>query len=112
MTTTENLSASITTFYELMDGTDKAPAVDLFTTDATVTDNGRTYRGRDELLEWLRGEASAYTYTSTWVAADETEGVAVIDILLEGDFPGGRVQLRYTFDLAPDGLIRDLTIAA
>jgi hypothetical protein len=46
------------------------------------------------------------------VAADEADGVAVIDILLEGDFPGGRVQLRYTFDLAPDGLIRELTIAA
>lgn len=112
MTMTDNLSSSITTFYELMDGTDKALTVDVFTADATVMDNGRTYHGREELLEWLRGEASEYTYTSTWVAADETDGVAVIDILLEGDFPGGRVQLRYTFDLAPDGLIRELTIAA
>jgi hypothetical protein len=112
MTTTDNLSPSIRTFFELMDGTDKSLAVDVLTTDAVVTDDGRTHRGRDEILEWLRGEASAWTYTSTWVAADETDGVAVIDILLEGDFPGGRVQLRYTFDLAPDGLIRELTIAA
>jgi hypothetical protein len=109
---TDTLSPSITTFFELMDGPDKTLAVDVLTPDAVVTDDGRTHRGRDEILEWLRGEASAYTYTSTWVAADETDGVAVVDILIEGDFPGGRVQLRYTFHLASDGLIRELTIAA
>jgi hypothetical protein len=109
--TTTNLSPIITRYFELMDRADKALAVETFAPDAVVTDNGQTYRGREELLEWLRGEASAWTYTSTWVASEENDGVAMIDILLEGDFPGGRVQLRYTFRLASDGLIRELTIA-
>jgi hypothetical protein len=95
-----------------MERSDKTVAIDVFTPDATVTDNDRTHVGREAILAWLRGEASDYSFTSTRIAASETDNVTIVDILLEGDFPGNRVQLRYTFDLAPGGLIRKLDIAA
>jgi hypothetical protein len=77
-----------------------------------VTDDGRTYRGRDAILGWLTGPASEYTTTSTWLSAEQSDTTAVVVILIEGDFPGGRVELRYRFEHEPDGFIRALNITA
>jgi hypothetical protein len=110
--TQSTLSSSVSTFFELMNGTDKSHAIGAFTDDASVTDNGHTYEGRDAIRDWLSGEASAYSYTSTRLGWSETDGSVIVDILIEGNFPGGSARLRYTFDLTTDGLIRELTIVA
>lgn len=110
--TNTSLSPSVTRYIDLADGDDKTRAIDVFSDDAVVTDDGRTFVGRDAVLDWLGGAASEFTYTSTTVSASETDGIAVVERLIEGDFPGGRVQLTHTFELAPDGLIRVLRIEA
>lgn len=38
-----------TWYFELMDGPDKTRVADVFTGDATVLDDGHTYRGRAEI---------------------------------------------------------------
>ncbi|RUR01916.1 nuclear transport factor 2 family protein [Labedella endophytica] len=110
--TTTHLSPTIALFFDLMEGPDKTRTIDLFAPGAVVTDDGRTYADREAILGWLGRTAGEFSYTSTLLAAEESDGVAMVDRLLEGDFPGGRVQLRYTFDLTPEGLVGELRIAA
>lgn len=78
---------------------------------ATVTDEGRTYRGLVEIRAWLGRAASEYTWTSELVAVrqDAADRWTAVHHL-EGDFPGGVVDLRYRYTLADDR-ITNLTIA-
>ncbi|MER8160951.1 nuclear transport factor 2 family protein [Streptomyces sp. NPDC094472] len=88
------------------------PAVSAtLTPDATVTDDGRTYKGIPAIERWLDRAASEYTYTTTLIGA-ERDGPDRYTVTqhLEGDFPGGTVDLHYRFILY-QGLISHLTIA-
>jgi hypothetical protein len=86
-------------------------ALSAFTPDATVTDEDRTYEGSDQVRRWLDRAATEFTYTRTFVKAEQTSpSTWVVVNHLEGDFPGGSVDLRYRFTLT-GGLISALTIA-
>lgn len=78
---------------------------------AVVTDEGHTYRGNAEIRAWLGRAASEYTYTSalTAVRQDDADHWTAVRHL-EGDFPGGTVDLNYRYTLQ-DARITALTIA-
>lgn len=78
--------------------------------NATVTDEGHTCRGLAEIRAWLGRAASEYTYTSelTAVRQDDAERWTAVRHL-EGNFPGGVVDLRYRYTLK-DERITNLTI--
>jgi hypothetical protein len=85
-------------------------AVAPFAEDAVVEDDGRTYRGREEIAAWRTGAASAFRYTSAR-RATTVEGARVVLVdRLDGDFPGGRVDLESTFTLDAAGAIASLRI--
>ena len=56
--------------------------------------------------------ARAFSYTKTLTSAQQLGAVIEVTERLEGDFPGGRVDLRSSFTLGRNGLIESLTIAA
>lgn len=86
-------------------------AIGAFTADATVTDEGRTYRGTSEVLEFLGSAGSQFTYTTTLVGAGRVDGARWVAVnRLEGDFPGRVAELRYRFRLVDD-LVDELVIA-
>jgi uncharacterized protein (TIGR02246 family) len=72
----------------------------LFADDAVVFDEGKTRRGTKEIRAWRETVASAYEYTTELVDL-ETAGEAtyVARVHLEGNFPGGTVDLHYRFTL-------------
>nr|WP_241473959.1 nuclear transport factor 2 family protein [Mycolicibacterium neoaurum] len=74
-------------------------AVATFTADAVVTDEGRDYAGRDEIGAWLAASAGEFTYTSEFVGATTTDDGVDVTQHLEGDFPGGVVDLHFRFTL-------------
>jgi ketosteroid isomerase-like protein len=85
-------------------------AIGCYTDDATVIDEGTTYRGPQQIRDWLATAASEYTYTIELTGArciDDEHYVAIHH--LEGNFPGGVVDLKFTFALR-GGRIRELTI--
>lgn len=106
------LPTAVADYFDYLDGTDKPAAIVTFAPNAVVTDDGHRYAGRDEILGWLGTAASEYTVTSTRLGVQRTVGGVVVTVHLEGDFPGGVVDLRNRFavDVAT-GLILSLTIA-
>jgi hypothetical protein len=81
--------------------------VEAFTADARVTDEGIDYHGRDGIRAWLDKTGSEYTYT-TAPTGQRQDGPHQWTVLvhLEGDFPGGVVDLRYRFSLDQDRISR------
>ncbi|MEW2166473.1 nuclear transport factor 2 family protein [Streptomyces sp. NPDC007084] len=89
---------------------DTATALTTLTEDATVTDDGKTYEGVPAIADWLGRAASEYTYTTELTAAQRIDPSHYIATHhLEGDFPGGQVDLRFRFTLRDD-LIEELVI--
>lgn len=84
---------------------------ELFAPDARVVDEGIEYQGRDAIRGWLNKAASEYTYTSTLLGQQSVgDGRWVVLSRLEGNFPGGVVDLRYRVAVAGDQIV-DLVIA-
>ena len=89
---------------------DTDESLSAFAVDGRVFDDGREYRGQEGIHDWLARASTQFTYTRTLVdAVEEQTDVWLIRNRLEGDFPGGVVDLGYRFRLA-DGLIIDLVI--
>ncbi|MGW2034658.1 nuclear transport factor 2 family protein [Streptomyces sp. NPDC001811] len=83
----------------------------LMTPGAQVIDDGKTYDGLPAIEGWLDRAASEYTYTTTYLgAARSGPDRWTVTQRLDGDFPGGTVDLRYDFVL-DGGLISRLVIA-
>ncbi|MFC8074081.1 nuclear transport factor 2 family protein [Streptomyces sp. NPDC057307] len=101
----------VTRYLAAHDARDAGAALVTMHEDATVTDDGSTYAGAAAIGRWLGTAASEYTYTTQLLAAErEDDAHYAVTNRLEGNFPGGRVDLRFRFTLR-DGLIEDLTIA-
>ena len=87
----------------------------LFAHDIAVIDDGGAHFGLDDVRAWLEGAATEYEYTFRVLGiedgTDERSHNVVATARLEGNFPGGRVDLRYRFLVTHDR-IHALTIAA
>jgi hypothetical protein len=93
------------------DGHDIPTALSAFAPQATVTDEGHTYRGTNEIHDWLTKTSTEYRYTRTLLGAKAIDhNTWLIRNRIEGNFPGNVVELRYRFGLT-DGLIASLEIA-
>lgn len=106
----DELPVSITRYLIAHQARDLDTAMAGYTPDASVTDEGHTYQGPEQIRTWLSRSASEYTYTTEMIAAakvDDRHYDAVHH--LEGDFPGGAVDLHFRFTLR-EGLIARLVI--
>jgi ketosteroid isomerase-like protein len=106
----EDLPPVIKAYLAAHQAHDVQAAITAYAADAVVTDDGRTHRGRGEIQIWLDRSSSEYTYTTEFVSAtmigdDRFDAVQH----LEGDFPGGMIDLHYRFTLN-GGLITRLSI--
>jgi len=85
-----------------------------FTDDAVVVDEDQEWRGRTRIREWRERVATAYEYTVEVrgaVPQGQIDGLERHDVhtRLEGNFPGGTVDLTNRFGLR-DGYIARLEI--
>jgi uncharacterized protein (TIGR02246 family) len=107
---TANAPDVVTRYLAAAEAEDPIALAACFTPDGTVLDEGHTYTGRDEIITWRNTIATQWTYTtqligSQAIAPDDYR----ITVHLEGDFPGGVVDLNYRFQLR-DELIAALSI--
>jgi len=107
---TVQLPEAIRGYHEAHDRHDAESALGAFTPDARVVDEDREYRGAHEIRYWLETVTRQFTYTRTLVSAEATTAANwVVVNHLEGDFPGGVVDLRYQFTVT-GGLISELRV--
>ncbi|GAA3255488.1 nuclear transport factor 2 family protein [Streptomyces lavendulae] len=102
-----DLPQTITRYLRAHRDRDTATAVTAFTGDATVTDDGKTYQGATAIEQWLSRSATEFTYTIELTDAQQTDPTQYVATHhLEGNFPGGSVDLRYQFTLRDDLIAR------
>lgn len=90
---------------------DTGMALRAFTSTAVVVDDGTTYRGPEEIRRFVTKAGAGFSYTTVLVGARKTDDAHwVATHRLEGDFPGGVVDLDYRFAMAGD-LIAELVIS-
>ncbi|WP_433604987.1 nuclear transport factor 2 family protein [Dactylosporangium sp. CA-139114] len=102
-----DLPPVIMTYLAAHDARDVEGAIASFAPDAVVTDDGRGHHGTAEIRAWLAGAAAEYTYTTELLHATRL-GEERYDVTqrLEGDFPGGVVDLHYRFTLRGSSIVR------
>jgi hypothetical protein len=106
-----DLPESITRYLAGRDAKDVSAATSAFAPHATVTDDGHLYEGAEAISRWLGRTDTEYTYVTTLTGAErDASDRYTVHQHLEGDFPGGEVDLRCRFVLA-HGLISELGIA-
>ena len=110
MTSTAPFPEIVHRYLRAADVRDSQACAECFTVDGTVLDEGKTYRGREEISAWREGASSQWSYTTT-VTASEATGDTAYRVMadLDGDFPGGHASLNFDFALR-DGLIAELRI--
>ena len=97
-------------YYAAAESGDLDAVLECFATDAHVHDEDRDYRGRAEIRSWREGVANRFSYTTEITDVEEVgESVHLVHTHLEGDFPGGVVDLKQRFTVH-GGLISDLEI--
>jgi limonene-1,2-epoxide hydrolase len=107
----DQLPAPIRRFLAAHEARDADTALRAFAPAAVVVDDGTTYRGTEEIHLFLTRAGAEFTYTTTPVAAERADDAHwVVTNRLQGDFPGGVVDLRYRFAMAGE-LVAELVIA-
>ncbi len=90
---------------------DADAALRAFAPTAVVVDENTTYRGTEEIRRFVSDAGTEFSYTTELVAAERDDDMHwVATNRLEGDFPGGVVDLRYRFAMDGD-LIAELVLA-
>ena len=106
-----DLPETIGRYFRAHDRRDTEAALATFAPDAVVIDDGREYASPDEIRDWLGHASTQFTYTRTFAGAEAVgPDTWLVTNRLEGNFPGGIVDLRYEFRMAGD-LIAQLVIA-
>ncbi|MBB2923285.1 nuclear transport factor 2 family protein [Cellulomonas cellasea] len=105
------LPATIRAYLAAREAHDTEGALRALAPTAVVVDAGTAYRGTDEVRRFLTHAGSGFRWTSELVGAQrEDDARWVVTHRLEGDFPGGVVELRSRFAL-DGGLVTELVIA-
>jgi ketosteroid isomerase-like protein len=106
----DDLPAVIRAFLAAHAAKEVDAAARTFTPDAVVVDQGETFRGSAQVLDFLQHAGSEFTYTSELTTARRVDDEHwLVGIRLEGNFPGGVADVDYRFTVTDDR-ISELTI--
>jgi hypothetical protein len=108
---TDSLPTIISDYLAAADRDDVEALVACFTEDAVVLDEGEERRGHTGVRQWREKVANVYEYTIELrgaAALGDVDGVDRHDVYthLEGNFPGGTVDLTYQFGLRDEHIAR------
>lgn len=103
----EHTPETITRYFRAQSARDFDTLVSLFADDGVVIDEGKTWTGASGIRAWRDKAASVYQYTTNVLhvkPVNKSEFVARVH--LEGNFPGGIVDLDYRFTIDGDRVRR------
>lgn len=100
-----NLPQVITELIKAQNNFDSNAYANCFSETATVADEGKTYRGRAEIQEWIKKANDEYQTKMIPVEYFETKETLKAEI--SGSFEGSPIMLDYHLKIV-DGLIHSL----
>lgn len=101
----------VRTYFSAFDRRDLDALTECFADGATVTDAGRTHRGRDEIRAWRESAGIGYEYVVEVVdAVDDGADTFLVDTNVVSTTSGEPIGLKFRFTLGGQ-LIKDLQIA-
>ncbi|MDT7800294.1 MAG: hypothetical protein QOI78_3727 [Actinomycetota bacterium] len=113
----EDLPDAVRAYLALTIAGDRTAAIVAFADGARVTDDGASHDGVTAVRAWLDRPAGDCTFTTTPLAAKSTmdtmdtmDSEALVTCRVEGNFPGGLVDLDYRFTLDETRRIARLVI--
>lgn len=105
-THTDQMPATIRAFVEAHLAHDAESALPLLSQDAVIVDDGTSYTGHDALHRFITEAGTEFSYTDNITDVRLDGGTWIVAHHLEGDFPGGVVDLDYRFTLSGEQIGR------
>ena len=97
--TERGTSGVFSRYFEAQASRDFDTLVGLFAEDAVLVDEGQSRRGTAAIRDWRTNVASVFEYTTEVLDVQRIADLRfVARVRLEGNFPGGTVELRYVED--------------
>ena len=105
-----SLPPVVSNYLAASDRDDIDAIVACFTEDAVVLDEDRQWRGAAAIRQWRENVAAAFEYTVAIIRSEalgEVDGAQRHEVYthLEGNFPGGQVDLTNRFTLRGDLIV-------
>lgn len=104
-----NLPAPVGAYWTAANAGDSAAATGCFAVDATVQDEGNTYRGSEAIARWIEQTTRAAHPVVEPLRCAAGPGRLLVTARVSGSFPGSPVELEFEFTLA-NGKIAKLEI--
>ncbi|KEO71633.1 hypothetical protein [Anditalea andensis] len=102
-----NLPNAITDLVKAQNNFDSTAYANCFTETAVVFDEGKTYKGKAEIQQWINKANEEYQTVMKPLGYSAPEGILKAEV--SGNFPGSPVVLSYHFVLK-SGFIQSLNI--
>jgi SnoaL-like domain len=103
------LSQPIAAYIHAANAHDTHALLGTLTANAVVTDEGRQYRGHDEIKGWSHRSIQEYQATLDVTEVTQTRNETVVTAQVAGTFDGSPIQLRFHSTIS-GGKIAALTI--
>jgi ketosteroid isomerase-like protein len=98
----ETLASPIAAYIDASNGRDADALITCFTPRAIVVDEGQSYRGSDEIRQWLATTVEAYAFTLEATDVAEQGSDTVVTCRVSGTFDGSPIQVPFRFTLEGD----------
>ncbi|RYD58609.1 MAG: nuclear transport factor 2 family protein [Sphingobacteriales bacterium] len=96
-------------FVETQNNYDSKSYVDCFTDSAIVHDEGKTHKGKTEILHWIEDANERYRSSMKPLKYEEANSKGVLTAEVSGTFPGSPLVLQFHLGLK-DNLIDSLNV--
>jgi hypothetical protein len=94
-----HLPRAIDLYVKAENSGDVEALAECFAPNATVRDEGRTYKGLAAITNWKAQTKKKYNHTVAPLEVSQGEGKTILKARLAGDFPGSPVTLEFSFTL-------------
>lgn len=98
----DSLDPTVTGYVNDLNTRDNESLVRRFAPEAVVIDEEETYRGPDQIREWITRTQSAFEFTIEPLRVEEQGGETILTCRTTGTFPGSPVDLRHFITLDGD----------
>lgn len=93
------LPENIEGFIKAQNESDSTAFANYFTEHATVSDEGSSYSGREEIKEWIQAATEKYNMQLTPVDFTQTVSKGKLTVEVSGTFPGSPAVMNYHLEL-------------